>query len=282
MADYLIGDIQGCDAALAQFLALADFSPSRDRLFCLGDLVNRGPDSLATLRRLVAWAGSVESVLGNHDLHLLAVAAGLRQPGRLDTLARVLDAPDCPALLDWLRQRPLAMQLDDGAAGILLVHAGLLPEWTATQALDLAAEVSHALQGPNSHDFLSQMYGNQPDRWQPELTDHARLRLITNAFTRLRYCHADGRMDFDSKESTNSAPAGLLPWFALPHRASAGDCIAFGHWSTLGLKLEPQLIALDTGCIWGGQLSALRVDGGRRELLQVNCQHLAGHLNPGA
>jgi len=263
----LIGDIQGCDQALGQLLAHAGFSASRDRLVLLGDLVNRGPGSLAVLRRLHALGDAASCLLGNHDLHLLAAAHGLRAPSRGDTLQDVLNATDRDALLDWLRHRDLA-RLD---SGWLCVHAGVLPSWTLQQTLALAAEVHSALRGPDLHGFLQEMYGNQPVQWHDDLTGSERSRVIVNALTRLRFCSADGVMDFKTKEGAGGAPAGFMPWFEVPGRATASQPIAFGHWSTLGLVNRPDLLALDTGCVWGGFLSAARVDGGRREILQVPC-----------
>jgi bis(5'-nucleosyl)-tetraphosphatase (symmetrical) len=263
----LIGDIQGCDDALQALLDQAGFSPSRDRLVLLGDLVNRGPDSLAALRRLQALGDAATCLLGNHDLHLLAMAEGVREPHRGDTVAGILAAPDRPALLDWLRHRHLAHV----EQGWLCVHAGVLPAWTAAQTLALAAEVQTALRGPGLHDFLHGMYGNTPDQWSDGLQGAERSRVIVNALTRLRFCSAEGVMDFKTKEGAAGAPAGFLPWFDVPGRASAGQPVAFGHWSTLGLIDRPDLLALDTGCVWGGRLSAARVDGGRREVISVAC-----------
>jgi bis(5'-nucleosyl)-tetraphosphatase (symmetrical) len=263
----LIGDIQGCDAALQRVLDAAGFSASRDRLVLLGDLVNRGPDSLATLRRLQALGSDASCLLGNHDLHLLAVAVGARALQRGDTLGPVLAAHDQPALLDWLRHQHLALQAEDW----LCVHAGVLPAWSRTQTLALASEVQEALRGPGMADFLRGMSGNQPDRWHDSLRGVERARVIVNALTRLRFCSADGVMDLKTKEGAGAAPAGLMPWFDVPGRATAGQAMAFGHWSTLGLINRADLLALDTGCVWGGQLSAARVDGGRREILQVPC-----------
>lgn len=280
MAIYLLGDIQGCDAALGLLLEKIAFSPSRDQLYPLGDLVNRGPDSLAVLRRLMALGGSAPCILGNHDLHLLAVAAGLRPAGKHDTLAALLQAPDKPALMDWLRQQALARRLDLPEASFLLVHAGVLPQWSAAQTLGLAAEVQARLQAPDYGDWLATMYGNQPDAWQDDLQGEERLRVVVNALTRLRFCSAAGQMEFASKEGAGAAPAGFMPWFEVPGRASADICVAFGHWSTLGHINSPNLLALDTGCVWGGCLSAMRIDGGRRELLQINCQDLPGTLRP--
>ena len=262
-----IGDVQGCDEALGRLLAEAGASPSRDRLVLLGDLVNRGPQSLAVLRRVAAWGDSAVRLLGNPDLHLLAVAHGARGLQRDDTLADVLQAPDAAHWIDWLRHGRLAAQ----EAGWLCVHAGLLPAWSTAQALALAAEVEALLRSPALPAFLPRMYGNTPARWDDALTGDERHRLVINALTRLRFCAADGTMDFKLKEGAGAAPPGLMPWFELPGRASAGERIAFGHWSTLGLRVQPQLLALDTGCVWGGALSAARVDGDTVEIVQVPC-----------
>ena len=269
MAIYLVGDIQGCDAALGRLLAEIDFSASRDTLYVLGDLVNRGPDSLGTLRRLMALGHSAQCVLGNHDLHLLAVAHGVRPAGKRDTLAQVLDAPDAPALLDWLRQQNMAMS----AHGILMVHAGVLPSWSAEQTLDLAAEVSAVLRSPEGGAFLHSMYGNTPDHWRDDLQSTERLRVVVNALTRLRFCTAQGVMEFDSKEGAGASPEGFMPWFDVPGRRTAQDTVAFGHWSTLGWLGRDDVIGLDTGCVWGGCLTALRLghDGGAHERIQVQC-----------
>ena len=263
----LIGDLQGCCDPLDRLLDQAGFSPSRDRLVVLGDLVNRGPDSLGVLRRLAGLGASARCVLGNHDLHLLAVAHGIRKPHRSDTLAQVLDAPDRAHWLDWLRRQPLALM----EQAWLCVHAGLPPHWDAAKALALAQEVGTVLAGPDMPRFLATMYGNEPARWDDALQGADRLRFIVNALTRIRFCAADGTLDLQTKEGLNSTPAGMTPWFDMPGRRSAGQPVAFGHWSTLGLVNRPDLLGLDTGCVWGGSLSAMRVDGGRRELLQVRC-----------
>jgi bis(5'-nucleosyl)-tetraphosphatase (symmetrical) len=269
---YLIGDVQGCDAALARLLDAIAFSPSRDRLILLGDQVNRGPQSLAVLRRLIALGNAAACLLGNHDLHLLAVSQGARAPHRKDTVGGILAAPDRAALIDWLRQRPLALR----EQGVLMVHAGVLPQWSAAQTLRLAAEVQTTLRGPGWAAFLRQMYGNQPDQWHDGLQGAERLRVIVNALTRLRFCSPEGRMEFDTKDRPAAgAPPGYLPWFDAPGRRTAGDVIAFGHWSTLGwLPGRPDLISLDTGCVWGGHLSAVRLGRSprERELIQVRCE----------
>jgi len=268
--DWLVGDIQGCDAALQRLLDEIGFSASRDRLWSLGDVVNRGPDSLRCLRRLMTIDARV--VLGNHDLHLLAVAAGTRHPGRGDTLDGLLNASDREPLLAWLRAQALVRRLPPGAGGWLLVHAGVLPDWTADRAMRLGAEVQALLAGPDWAEFLPQMYGNEPARWSDELRGAPRWRCLINAFTRLRFLQPDGAMDLQTKEGAGQAPPGHLPWFDWPGRMSRGEPIACGHWSTLGLLERADLLAIDTGCVWGGCLTAVRVDGGRREIVQVNCE----------
>ncbi|WP_374585291.1 symmetrical bis(5'-nucleosyl)-tetraphosphatase [Ideonella dechloratans] len=264
---YLIGDLQGCCDAFERLLAELDFSPSRDHLHLLGDLVNRGPDSLGVLRRLRDLEGSATCLLGNHDLHLLAVAAGVKRPNRKDTLDAILADEDREGWLAWLRQRKLA-DLDQGW---LMVHAGVLPQWDTAKTLALAAEVEDLLRGPELPAFLQQMYGNHPARWQDDLQGLDRLRAIVNVLTRIRFCAADGTLDLETKDSAEAAPPGMRPWFEHPHRATASQPIAFGHWSTLGLINRPTLLAIDTGCIWGGALTAVRVDGGRRDVVQVRC-----------
>ena len=268
MAVYLIGDVQGCDEALGRLLHTIDFSPSRDTLYLLGDLVNRGPDSLAVLRRLQALEGSAQSLLGNHDLHALAVAAGVRRASRMDTLNALLQAPDGGELLHWLRQQALALH----AHGVLMVHAGVLPQWSVADTLARADELQQVLRGPDWAQFLSQMYGNEPALWRDELQGTARLRVIVNALTRLRFCAADGSMEFDTKEGADGAPAGFMPWFDVPGRRTAGDVVAFGHWSTLGWLDRPDVLALDSGCVWGGCLTALRLQqDGAHERMEVRC-----------
>lgn len=273
MAVYLIGDVQGCDGALGRLLDETGFSASRDTAYVLGDLVNRGPQSLATVRRLMALGSSAHCLLGNHDLHLLAVSQGIRPPHRSDTLADILQAPDRPALLDWLRYRPLALR----EQGWLMVHAGVLPQWDAAQTLALAAEVEAALRGPDWAGFLRGMYGNTPDHWGEQLEGADRLRVIVNALTRLRFCTPDGVMEFKTKDSAGAAPEGFMPWFDVPGRRHAAERIAFGHWSTLGAVDRPGLLALDTGCVWGGCLTAARLgDGGSSvELISVRCEQAA-------
>lgn len=274
MAIYCIGDIQGCDSALERLLDTIGFSASRDTVYLLGDLVNRGPDSAAVLRRCVRHGDAIRCLLGNHDLHLLAAAHGARKPSRRDTLASVLDAPDRNALLGWLQQQPLARTHEHAGQPLLMVHAGVVPDWTAADTLARAQEVNAVLRGPDLPAFLHTMYGNTPDRWSDALTGTDRLRVIVNVLTRMRFCTADGVMDFESTESASAAPAGLMPWFEVPGRRTAGTLTAFGHWSTLGWLNRSDLLGLDTGCVWGGCLSAVRFGAtlAERELLQVHCE----------
>ena len=265
---YLIGDVQGCHAALERLLAEIGFSPSRDHVHVLGDLVNRGPQSLATLRRLRALGSAATCLLGNHDLHLLATAHGVRKAHRSDTFDDILQAPDRDEWLSWLRQRPMAAC----AQGWLMVHAGVVPQWNLATTLQLAGEVEQHLRGDHLVDFLRVMYGNEPSRWDDVLTGFDRLRFAVNVLTRIRFVAADGTLDLTTKEGAGGAPTGFFPWFEAPGRQTAGVPIAFGHWSTLGLINRADLLSLDTGCVWGGQLTAVRVDGGRREVIQVQCE----------
>ncbi len=262
-----IGDVQGCFDSLQNLLgAIGD---GATRLWFTGDLVNRGPESLRTLRWAIANEARLVTVLGNHDLHLLALAAGIRAPSRSDTLDEILAAPDAPDLIDWLRRRPLA-HLEDGH---LLVHAGVLAQWSATRTAELAGEVERALAGPDWAAFLREMYGNTPSRWHESLRGADRLRVIVNALTRLRFFTADGQIDLACKQGPLDAPAGLVPWFDAPGRATEDTTVVFGHWSTLGLTLRPNLIGLDTGCIWGGELSAVRLSD--RALYRARCGQAA-------
>lgn len=263
-AHYVIGDIQGCQPKLEELLTeIASRAPDAHLIF-VGDLVNRGPRSLQTLRRIRNLGEKARTVLGNHDLHLLAVAAGLRTQQRGDTLDEILNASDRDELLTWLRHQPLALSVADH----LIVHAGVLPQWTTERTLALAQEVELVLQGPQWIDFLKEMYGNQPAQWNDALTGFDRLRCIVNALTRLRFCSEDGVMDLACKGEV-SDKEGFLRWFDVSARQSKDATIVFGHWSTLGLMLRENLISLDTGCLWGGKLTAVRLED--REIIQVDC-----------
>lgn len=273
MALYLIGDVQGCNAALGRLLDEIAFSPSRDTLYLLGDLVNRGPDSAGTLRRLMSLGAAARCLLGNHDLHLLACAHGVRKPHGGDTITDVLDAPDREPLLHWLRQQRLAMLENFGGIQYLMVHAGVLPSWSASETVALANEVEAILQGPDWGRFLHRMYGNEPRSWHPGLQGMDRIRCIVNALTRIRFCTPEGDMEFEAKGlRAIDAPPGYLPWFDAPMRRTQGVVVAFGHWSTLGWLDRPDLLSLDSGCVWGGCLSAFKLGQGRPgELIQVKC-----------
>ena len=277
MKTYVIGDLQGCAHEAGLLLDRIRSDAGLDaRILFVGDLINRGPDSLGALRNMKALSeasgGRVDALLGNHDLHLLAVAVGAQKTSRSDTLDAILAAPDRDTLIEWLRRRPLTMFVD----AHLLVHAGVPPQWTAAQTMALAAEVEAVLRSDGWIDFLGQMYGNEPDRWDDGLTGMPRLRCIVNALTRMRLCWPDGRMDFAHKES-DKGPEGsdLQPWFDLPHRRTADVTVVFGHWSALGLVLRPNLVGLDSGCVWGGKLTAVCLDD--RSLLQVDCPEYREH-----
>jgi bis(5'-nucleosyl)-tetraphosphatase (symmetrical) len=266
MAIYAIGDVQGCFDALEQLFGVIKYNQAHDRLWFVGDLVNRGPDSLATLRMVKNLGDRAVTVLGNHDFHLLAVAAGCAKKHRNDTLDAVLDAPDREELLAWLRQRPV-LHVEGAWA---MVHAGLLPQWSMTTAQMLAQEVEAALRGPDWQQFLANLYGDTPDAWDEGLRGADRLRVIVNAMARMRFCTAEGKIELRTKGETAKAPPGYYPWFDAPARASGDYTMVCGHWSTLGLKLRPDLLALDSGCVWGGSLSAVRLED--RALFQVPCK----------
>jgi bis(5'-nucleosyl)-tetraphosphatase (symmetrical) len=259
LATYAIGDIQGCHAELCDLLDLIGFSPRNDRLWLVGDLVNRGPDSLAVLREVKALGDAAIAVLGNHDFHLLTIAAGHRRPHRGDTLDAVLAAPDRDELIAWLAARPL-VHLDSQR---LMVHAGLLPSWTPATAKMLSGEVAEVLTGAGAGEFLRELYGDEPSTWRDTLTGIDRLRAIVNVCTRLRFCTAGDTMEFREKRGADHAPAGFLPWFAQPDRRSAQMSVVCGHWSTLELMLRPNVWMLDSGCVWGGALTAIRFEDGR-------------------
>ncbi len=264
---YLVGDVQGCAGALDRLLETIAFSASRDRLYVLGDLVNRGPASLATLRRLRDLGAAATCLLGNHDWHLLAVAAGVRPRHRSDTLDDILDAPDREDWLAWLRERPMAVF----EQGWLMLHAGVVPQWELATVLALAGELERNLRERPPRELLGAMFGNEPTRWRDSLAGDERLRFTLNTLTRARFVGADGTLEFQTKDGADAAPPGFRPWFDAPGRKTAGTPIAFGHWSSLGLVDRADLLGIDTGCVWGGKLSAVRIGGGARELIQVDC-----------
>ena len=259
MATYAIGDIQGCLEPLQCLLKKFAFNPANDRLWLAGDLINRGPDSLATLRFLYQIRDLVTVVLGNHDLHFIAVYYGLRKQGKSDTLNELLGAHDCSELVGWLRHQKLVHH--DSSLGFTMVHAGIPPQWDLSEALARAREVEHALQGDEPEKYLAGMYGNTPGVWRDELSGVDRLRVITNYFTRMRFCNADGELELQTKESADAAPDGFAPWFSFSARKTYREKIIFGHWAALEGRVESNSVfALDTGCVWGGALTALRLE----------------------
>lgn len=279
MATYAIGDVQGCLDELKALLLQLDFNSDRDTLWFCGDLVNRGPQSLQTLRFVKSLEDNATTVLGNHDLHLLATAFDHQKPGKKDTLHDILEASDADQLLNWLRQQPLIHH--DAQLEITLVHAGLHPEWDLNQARSLAAEVEHILQSKQHIDFYRHMYGDKPDRWQESLTGWSRFRFITNVLTRIRYLNSTGKPVLSAKGPPGKQGDHLTPWYEVPERKSAGDKIIFGHWSTLphaGKQAINNTYALDSGCLWGGTLTAMRIDDASFEYSRLNCP---GTLKPG-
>jgi bis(5'-nucleosyl)-tetraphosphatase (symmetrical) len=262
VAIYAIGDVQGCFDELEALVRLVRFQRSSDQLWFVGDLVNRGPKSLQVLRFVAELGNDARVVLGNHDLNLIAIAAGVRKLRPKDTVQDILDAPDGSELIAWLTQQPLLLQ--EPGIPYTMVHAGLAPQWDVAQAMLCAREVQDALAGDQRQGFLSHMYGNKPDRWKKGLTGWDRLRFITNALTRIRYVSAGGRLELTESGSPGSQSGVLTPWFASPKRLSYGEPILFGHWATLRLeqKLDPahRVYHLDTGCVWGGELTAMRLD----------------------
>lgn len=258
MAVYAVGDIQGCYDELRRALDALDFDPAVDRLWCVGDLVNRGPKSLEVLRYVRALGDAAVCVLGNHDLHLLAISAGAGKLKAEDSLDAVLTAPDREELLDWLRHRPLIHY--DAGLDFLMVHAGLPPQWDLETTLACGREVETVLRSERQADYFSHMYGNKPDLWDPSLSGMERWRFTTNCLTRLRYCDREGRLALKEKGPPGSQPWGLMPWFEHPLRATRSQRVVFGHWSTLGYVARHNVWALDTGCLWGGTLTILRLD----------------------
>jgi bis(5'-nucleosyl)-tetraphosphatase (symmetrical) len=272
---YAVGDIQGCAPSLK---ALVKKLPKQSKMIFLGDLVNRGPDSLGALRYLkkLQEEKRIECILGNHDLHLLAIDAGIRKTKGLDTVQPILDAPDRAELMDWLRYRPMA--LSNGQ--VLTVHAGVLPQWDLQQTIECAQEVEKALRKKSYKDFLANMYGNTPNKWSNSLRGYERLRVITNALTRIRFCTPAGMMEFESKEGFEDGPKGYIPWFKTPKRKTQDSLIYFGHWSTLGLLQHGNVIGLDTGCVWGGKLTAMEIPESGKSSKKLEIIQVAGYDHP--
>ena len=272
---FAVGDVQGCAPSLKTLLKKL---PKKSKLIFLGDLVNRGPDSLGALRQLKSLqeSGRAECILGNHDLHLLAIDAGLRKTKGLDTVDAILNAPDRKELIGWIRNRPMA--LSNGK--VLTVHAGVLPQWDLQQTIECAQEVEKALRGKSYKDFLANMYGNTPNKWSNSLKGYERLRLITYTLTRMRFCTPSGQMEFDSKEGLENGPKGYIPWFKAPKRKTADTLIYFGHWSTLGLLRHDNVIGLDTGCVWGGKLTAMEVSETNKDSKGLEIIQVAGYDHP--
>lgn len=261
MTDYAIGDIQGCYERLRDVLAKVDFSPSRDRLWVAGDLINRGPSSLQTLRYIESLGDSAVVVLGNHDLHLLAVALGGHAPKRKDTLHDILDAPDCDRLLQWLRLQNFCVH--DPSRNFIMAHAGIPHIWNVADAVSFGREVEAVIRGDQAEYYFTHMYGNEPERWDPGLTGMDRWRVITNYFTRMRFIAEDGTLELATKESAGNAPEGYEPWFRFPRQDDVR--VIFGHWAALeGNTGSDRFIGLDTGCVWGGVLTVMNLDTGEK------------------
>lgn len=269
MATYAIGDVQGCYSALQRLLDLIHFDDSNDQLWFAGDIVNRGSNSLSTLRFIKSLGDAAIMVLGNHDCHLIMCAAGMAKLRPGDTLQPILEAHDRDELLHWLRQQKLLHVHNQ----YVMVHAGLLSSWRVSQASQYAQEIEGILRAENYQDMLSQLYGNEPVYWDDKWVGADRFRVIVNAMTRMRICSVDGRMDLSYKGDKQGIPEGFMPWFEVPQRASHEAVIICGHWSALGLNILDNLIALDTGCLWGGCLTAIRLED--RKLFQISCEQQA-------
>ena len=266
MSIYAIGDIQGCFDDLLRLLDTLSFNENTDQLWFAGDLVNRGPKSLETLRFVKSLGKSAVTVLGNHDMHLLAASCLPKIANKKDTLSQVLEAPDRDELIHWLRHQPLFHYNDD----FCLLHAGLPPQWDFKKTQKMALIAEQVLKGSDYQDFLKQMYGNKPNIWSASLKGVSRLRFIINCFTRMRYCDVNGRLDFANSGPLGSQPKELLPWFEVPKRKNADMRVIFGHWSTLGYYEGQNCYAIDTGCLWGGQLTAIKL-GEQVERFSIDC-----------
>ncbi|MDX2425051.1 MAG: symmetrical bis(5'-nucleosyl)-tetraphosphatase [Cycloclasticus sp.] len=266
MATYAIGDLQGCYDPLRRLLDTLKFDPAHDQLWFTGDLINRGPKSLQTLRFIISLGDSARTVLGNHECHFLAVAYGHKKPHRADTFEQLLAAEDAKELIEWVRKQPF--MYEDHSLGYSMIHAGLPPQWSLAEARQYARELEATFQSDNIDQFLASMYGDQPDRWDANLTGNERLRFVINCFTRLRYCDEQGRLHLKEKGAIGTQAEGLLPWFEAPNRKTLNDRLLFGHWSTLGLHKKNNAICLDSGCLWGGKLSAIKLDGSEQIISQ--------------
>jgi len=274
MATYAIGDLQGCYDSLLRLLEKINFDTAKDQLWFAGDLVNRGPDSLSTLRFVKSLGDNAITVLGNHDLHLLAIAAKHRKT-RDPRIKAIIKAKDSDELLNWVRSQPLLHH--DPDLNYTIVHAGIYPKWSLKKAIKRAHELETVLRGEDYLDFISHMYGNLPDQWSKDLTKWKRLRFICNSFTRMRYCKKNGSLDFKSHGAPGSHPKNTIPWFEFSNRKAKKERILFGHWSTLGEISKKNIFALDTGCVWGGQLTALRIDKKNPKYISIDCP---GDANP--
>jgi len=270
MAVYAIGDVQGCFDELQQLLKQLKFDEHNDQLWFCGDLVNRGPKSLETLRFVKGLGDSAVTVLGNHDLHLLAKAEGFGKQLKKDTLDAILNAPDCDELMHWLRHQPLLHH--DSELGYSMVHAGLPPQWDLATAMTCARELETKLRAGDYYEFIRVMYGNKPDHWSDDLDSVDRWRFITNVFTRLRFCYPDGRLELKAKGEPGTQKKATLPWYEVPGRMTANDRIVFGHWSTLGVGERNNALSLDGGCLWGGQLVAVRLDLNAPQWSTIDCE----------
>tara|TARA_R110002074_G_scaffold145034_1_gene293223 strand:+ start:88996 stop:89823 length:828 start_codon:yes stop_codon:yes gene_type:complete len=266
MATYAIGDLQGCYDPLRRLLDTLKFDPAHDQLWFAGDLINRGPKSLQTLRFIISLGDSARTVMGNHECHFLAVAYGHKNPHRADTFEQLLAAEDAKDLVDWVRSQPF--MYEDHSLGYSMIHAGLPPQWSLSEARQYARELEATFQSDNIEQFLASMYGDQPGRWDTNLTGNERLRFVINCFTRLRYCDEQGRLHLKEKGAIGTQAEGLLPWFEAPNRKTLNDRLLFGHWSTLGLHKKNNAICLDSGCLWGGKLSAIKLDGSEQVISQ--------------
>ena len=269
MATYAIGDVQGCYDDLVRLLDKIQFDPANDRLWFCGDIINRGPKSLETIRFIKHLGSSAITVLGNHDLHFLAVSYVTDKPSKYDTFSDILNADDRQELVYWLRHQKLFYH--DPSLNVSMVHAGIPLQWTVSNACDYALEVETVLQSDSPYDFFKHMYGNYPPEWNESLTDWDRYRFITNVLTRMRFCDSEGKPDFKFKGDIGSQPERLTPWFLHPERKTKNNDIVFGHWSTLSNIKQPHIYPLDTGCLWSGSLTALRIDTEEKELIQVDC-----------